>query len=70
VVCLVPLMRMEKPDWELKERVLRGETMKGWDQGPESLSARKATTSVGVSDCQILDMRETYCSVCNRSCGS
>lgn len=41
----MPLMRREKPDWELKVRVLSGEMMKGWDQGPAKESARKATTS-------------------------
>jgi hypothetical protein len=42
-------MRREKPDCELKERVFRGETINGWDQGPDNLSARKATTSTNIS---------------------
>jgi hypothetical protein len=46
VVFLVPLMRSEKPDCELKVRVPGGEIVKGWDQGPERELARKAMTSV------------------------
>lgn len=48
VVFFVPLMRSEKPDCELKVRVLSGDTMNGCDQGPLRESARKATTSMKV----------------------